>query len=221
MNWLGFSPDGQSLVSQSEDGLVKLWRVNPGLEGNALNGSKEWLEDVALSPDGRRLASVSVDSFAVNLWDLTTRSRTLLNGHSNAVMHATFSPDGRMLATGSHDQTVRLWDMSDHQTVATLTNGFPVGSLAFSPDGRTLIVGGSKYHFLVGGRAGLQFWDVPSRQATGTIPGDASDIVEVALSASGSLLATGHKEGAVSLWDAHTRRLLHRFPVTAQVLVAG
>ena len=60
-------------------------------------------------------------------------------------------------------------------------------------------------------RGGLQFWDVPSRQATGTIPGDASDIVELALSASGSLLATGHKDGAVSLWDAQTRRLLHRF----------
>jgi len=116
-----------------------------------------------------------------------------------------------MLATGSHDQTVRLWDVSDHQAVATLTNGFPVGSLAFSPDGRTLIAGGSKNSFLLGGRAGLQFWDVPSQQATGTISGDASDIVALALSASGSLLATGHKDGAVSLWDAQTRQLLHPF----------
>jgi len=106
---------------------------------------------------------------------------------------------------------VRLWDVSDHQAVATLTNGFPVGSLAFSPDGRTLIAGGSKNSFLLGGRAGLQFWDVGSQQATGTIPGDASDIVALALSASGSLLATGHKDGAVSLWDAQTRQLLHPF----------
>jgi len=101
--------------------------------------------------------------------------------------------------------------VSDHQAVATLTNGFPVGSLAFSPDGRTLIAGGSKNNFLLGGRAGLQFWDVPSRRATGTISDDASDIVALALSASGSLLATGHKDGHVSLWDAQTRQLLHPF----------
>jgi WD40 repeat protein len=193
------------------DGLVKLWHVNPGLEGNALAGNPGWLQGVVLSPDGRRLASVTTDSFAVDLYDLPKRSRALLSGHTGTVMSAAFSPDGRILATGSHDQTVRLWDVSNHKAVATLTNGFPVRSLAFSPDGRTLIVSGSSWYFLEGDRAGLQFWDVPSRQATGSIPGAPSDIVELALSASGSLLATGHKEGAVSLWDAQTRRLLHQF----------
>ena len=210
---LSFSPDGQLLVSQSEDGLVKVWHVNPGLEGNALAGNPGWLQGVALSPDGRHLASVATDSFAVDLYDLDLpkRSRAFLSGHTGTVMSAAFSPDGRILATGSHDQTVRLWDVSNHKAVATLTNGFPVGSLAFSPDGRTLMVSGSSWYFLEGDRAGLQFWDVPSRQAAGTIAGDASDIVGLALSASGSLLATGHKEGDVSLWDAQTRRLLHRF----------
>jgi len=210
VRWLSFSPDGQLLVSQSADGLVKLWQATAGQQGNALTGGRSSLE-VAFSPDGRRLASIAASDFAVNLWDLSTRSRTLLKGHSNAVMGAAFSPDGRILATGSHDETVRLWDVRDHKAVATLTNGFPVGSLAFTPDGRTLIVGGSKHHFLVGGRGGLQFWDVRSQQATGTIPGDTSDIVGLALSASGALLATGHKDGLVSLWDAQTRRLRHRF----------
>ena len=211
VKWLSFSPDGQLLVSQSEDGLVKLWHVNPSLENNTLAGNPGWLQGVALSPDGRRLASVATDSFAVDLYDLPKRSRAILSGHTGTVMSAAFSPDGRILATGSHDQTVKLWDVSNHKAVATLTNEFPVGSLAFSPDGRTLIVSGSSWYFLEGDRAGLQFWDVPSRQPTGSIPGDASDIVELALSASGSLLATGHKEGDVSLWDYQTRRLLHRF----------
>ena len=208
VNWLSFSPDGHLLVSRSEDGLVKLWKATPGEKGNILTGGQSSLE-VVWSPEGRLLASVGSD--AVDLWDLSTRSHTLLNGHNDAVMSAAFSPDGTLLATGSHDQTVRLWDVREQKAMATLTNGFPVGSLAFSPDGQTLIVGGSKHHFLVGNRGGLQIWNVPSRQATGTISGDASDIVQVALSASGSLLGTGHKDGAVNLWDAQTRRLLHRF----------
>jgi WD40 repeat protein len=208
---LSFSPDGQLLASQSEDGLVKLWPATPGLEDNALTGSPGWLQAVALSPDGRRLASVVLDTFAVNLWDLPTRSRIVLSGHTSAVMCAAFSPNGRMLATGSHDHTVRLWDVSERKAVATLTNSFPVGSLAFSPDGRTLVAGGSMFHPLVGDRGGLQLWDVPSKQAVGTVPGDASDIVAVAWSDNGSLLATGHKGGYVSLWDARTRGLLHRF----------
>ena len=89
---LSFSPDGQWLVSWSDDGLVKLWQVTNGLEGNALTGSPEWLQNVALSPDGRRVACVAIDSFAVNLWDLPSRNLWLHTGHSNTVMCAAFSP---------------------------------------------------------------------------------------------------------------------------------
>jgi WD40 repeat protein/serine/threonine protein kinase len=207
---LSFSPDGQSLVSRSEDGLAKLWQIAPGHEGSALISGREVLYDVGLSPDGCRLASVG-EKGAVNLWDLPTRRRILLPGHTDLVMCTAFSSDGRILATGSADRTVRLWDASNHTAIAVLTNEFPVGSLAFSPDGRRLIAGGSIFSHRHGGLAGLRFWDVPSRRATGAVQGDDSDIVEVGLSAEGSLLATGHKDGSVGLWDAETRRLLRRF----------
>jgi len=219
---LSFSPDGQLLVSRSGDGLVKVWGATSSLEGNAvIGGGRDALENMALSPDGRRLALVDSPTFAVNLWDLPTGRLTFLTGHTSTVTCAAFSSDAKILATGSYDRTVRLWDASTHKAIATLTNGFLVGSLAFSPDGRTLIVGGYKYYSLLGDRGGLQFWDVPSRQATGTIPGDESDIVGLALSASGSLLATAHKDGPVSLWDARTRLLLHRFESKLELSVTS
>jgi WD40 repeat protein/serine/threonine protein kinase len=207
---VSFSPDGMWLVSRSQDGLVKLWKTAPAQKGDILTGGQGLLE-VAWSPDGHHLASVGSQNEEVHLWDLVTRRRTTLNGHTGSVMCAAFSPDGGLLATGSHDQTVRLWDVSDHKVAAILTNGFPVGSLAFSPDGHTLVVGGSKHYFLVEDQGGLQFWDVPSRQATGSIPGNATDIVQVSMSDRGTMLATGHKDGAVSLWEVSSRRLLHRF----------
>jgi eukaryotic-like serine/threonine-protein kinase len=219
VNSLSFSPDGHWLVSQSKDGLVKLWDVTSAVQGHTLTGSPIWLQHVALSPDGRRLATVGVDSVAVSLWELPTRSCSFLTGHSNTVMCTAFSPDGNILATGSHDQTARLWNVNDGKALATLSNGFPVGSLAFAPDGRTLVVGGSSWYFLEGDKAGLQFWDVPSREATGTLPGDVSNIVEVAFSADGSLLATGHKDGQVHLWDPKTRQLLHSFESPFRSLV--
>ena len=212
---LNFSPDGQLLVSQSNDGLIKLWKTTPALKDNTLTGGRILLKEVTFSRDGRHVAAIETANVGVGLWgtylwDLSSGGRTRLNGHTNMVVNAAFSPDGKILATGSHDQTVKLWDVNDGKDIATLTNSFPVGSLAFSPDGRTLIVGGSKLHFLVSELGGLQFWDVPSRQATGTIPG-ASNIVQIALSANGTLLATGHQDGTVSLWDAQTRQRVHRF----------
>jgi len=92
-----------------------------------------------------------------------------------------------------------------------------VGSLAFSPDGRTLVVGGSRHYFLVGNRAGLQFWDC-------AVPTGHRDNPARIRHSGGCLVCRGiiagdrSQDGAVSLWTPKPP-LVHRSKVVGSAVI--
>jgi len=70
---VAFSPDGQSLVSGSEDGSLRLWRYNPDqarfIPGAILIGSSQAVTSVAFSPKGDRVAGGCADGL-VRIWEV-------------------------------------------------------------------------------------------------------------------------------------------------------
>ena len=56
---VAFSPDGQHIVSGSEDNLVKVWSVSGGKEVASLAGHASSVCSVAFSPDGQHIVSGS------------------------------------------------------------------------------------------------------------------------------------------------------------------
>jgi WD40 repeat protein len=66
LNW---TPDGQSLISGSADGTVRVWEVATG-QARILEGHAAPVFDVAVSPDGNRIASASGDT-TLRLWERT------------------------------------------------------------------------------------------------------------------------------------------------------
>ena len=58
---LDISPDGQYVVSSSEDGTVILWEFETGMELRRFSGHAAWVPDVTFDRAGRTVFSVSLD----------------------------------------------------------------------------------------------------------------------------------------------------------------
>ncbi|MCU0446410.1 MAG: caspase family protein [Microscillaceae bacterium] len=109
INSIDFSPDGNFLVSASEDGTLKIWETYAGNERKDLTEPYTSLSRVRFSPDGKFIAGASKDK-SIRLWEVGSGKRlfTFL-GHFREVTALTFSADGKYLISGSMDNSVKLW----------------------------------------------------------------------------------------------------------------
>lgn len=189
---LAFSPNGETLMSGSEDGTVGLWEVPKGRLQALLPGHEEMVTSPLFSPRGDLLATASYAEGEVWLWEVATgrRKATL----SAAALLLCFSPEGKTLATGSGwGKEVILWDVErgERQGVLEGHEG-PVRAMAFSPDGRWLATGS------LDGTIGL--WSRRGQQEA-RWRGHRGGVLTLAFAPQGNLLASGGLDGRVGLWD--------------------
>ena len=106
-----FSPDGNMLISASNDNTIRRWNVSEGKPiGEPLRGHVGAVYDVAFSPDGTRFVSGGNDT-SVRIWDVSSGQQfgEPLQGHLADVTSVAFRPDGSSFASASRDGTVRIW----------------------------------------------------------------------------------------------------------------
>jgi WD40 repeat protein len=199
--------DGRTLVTVSNDGMVRLWdtstgRIRTTLTGHTgLTGHSEPGFLLGASPDGRILATVGEHN-SVRLWDTSTgRLRTTLTGHTGAVTSMAVSRDGRILAAfGASISSVQLWDTSTGRLRTTLTGHTgAVTSMAVSRDGHTLASSSDD--------GTVQLWDTSTGRRRTTLTGHTGAVTSMAVSRDGHTLAASGGDGTVQLWDTSTGRI--------------
>jgi WD40 repeat protein len=132
-----FSRDSGRIVTYSDDGVGRVWRLSDGALVSTINGHDNEITDAQFRADGASVVTASTDVTARTWASDTGRLSTILAGHGEEVMSATFAPSGDTVLTAGLDGTARLWHSEFEPTLAVLgQHDGRVNGAAVSPDGR-------------------------------------------------------------------------------------
>src|SRR5262245_61237395 len=200
---VAFSPDGQTLVTGSEDKTAIVWDLSSGRSLHVLSGHTAVVNSASFSPDGSQILTASKDKTA-RVWDMATgREVFLLEGHSNDIPWVGFTPDGKTIASVSLDRTARLWNAQTGKQQDLLAgHDKAIKAGTFSPDGRYLATASDDMT--------VRIWEVATGEGVATLAGHTGAVTGVAFDGtSRRVLSVSDREGTARLWDVSVTPTAH------------
>jgi WD40 repeat protein len=104
------APDGNSVLTASAAGKVRIWESKDGRERSRLPGRDGYISAMAISPDAQILAAAFEDE--IQLWDASGKSHGLITTTAD-VRSLEFSPNGSVLAGRNYSEGFQLWNPSN------------------------------------------------------------------------------------------------------------
>jgi phosphoserine phosphatase len=197
---VAFAPDGQTLVTGSDDTTLRVWDAATGREKAELPRRGSAVLGVVFAHSEKFLLSGGGDGI-LRVWDVASRTEqkemVLANGN---LRRTPIAPDDRTVAVATATQGVELWDL-DSRTVRQKFAGHhgTILGMAFAPDGKTLVTGDTS------GR--IRFWNPATGEEEASFEGDTLGVRALAFSPDSRTLAsagTGDKD--VKLWEVATQQ---------------
>jgi WD40 repeat protein len=199
---LAFSPDGNTVLTGSNDETSRLWDVRTGKELRRLEGQFGRVVSVEYSSDGRSVLTGggrTAVQFDASGGQQLKRFETIPGRVDSVAM----SKDRRSVLTGG-GKKLSLWDAASGkllwQIVSHTDDSFDC--VAFSPLDRYL---------LTGSFAQVSLWDPLNGKLLRRFPMNGYSVNTVTFSRDGKLFLTGSNDWTARIWNVETGEELRRF----------
>eukprot|EP01038_Epipyxis_sp_PR26KG_P004550 gene4550-6422_t len=140
INCVCYSPDGELIVTGSDDTTIKIWNSKSGECLSTLDGHENSVTSIDFAVDNRIFVSGSRDN-TIKIWDAQSgENLNSMIGHKDWVNCVTFTLDGMKVISGSDDNTMKIWDCDSCVCLRTIY-GFKSGifSISCSPNNTDIV----------------------------------------------------------------------------------
>ena len=209
---ISFSPNGQSIVSGSDDTTVRLWETATGKHVKLFFSHLGPIWDVEFDRKGKRIVSASGDGTAI-VWDIATgAAKAPFTGHDGPVYSAAFSPTGPEVATGGYDRRILIWNpgtlsefnfdnlkspngkvVPDQDSKALDGHTAPVRDVLFSRDGNQIVSGSDDNT--------VRLWSLETLKDEKTFRGHNGSVRSLVLADDDSVILTASKDNRIRQWS--------------------
>jgi WD40 repeat protein len=143
---VAFAPDGKTLASGDEYGIIRIWEPASGRAVRCLRGEPNTICALAYSADGKQLACVAENG--VYMWDAATGTAPARLGEGcRDKASPAFAPNGKALLTVMNDDLIR-WDLSADGRLSEFQRTYhhqkDTQAAVWSPDGKRIVFASDK-----------------------------------------------------------------------------
>ncbi len=191
---------GRRLVTVGDDHLVRMWKVDGGLQIGVWAGHTDWVRTAAFSPSGKWLGTAGQDG-QILLWELgllnqvssVSNQPVVLDHRTSAIQSLCFSRTEDLLAAAGFDGKILIYDVRSRARVAEIAGpGADIRALAFSEDGGLLAAGARN------GR--IRLWCREDFSPVGELSGHRARVRGLSFSPDGSRLVSGGEDRRIMVW---------------------
>lgn len=198
---LNLSPDGKSMLSISNGGIIHLWSLQPPVSSEGVHlQSDAPTQQAAMSHDGEWIVSLQNNKQTIDLWNGNGKRLTQFSVEKGNVMSFSLQSEQNRFVISTDDGQVQVWDIQKQKRIQSFVAhpGLNIFSVAFSSDGQQIATAS------MDGNA--KIWSLDGTPIA-TLTGHQGSVYSIAADANANGWVTGGEDGTVRVWDRTGREI--------------